>query len=321
MKKFLKSKMFFLVFALIFSIVGIQAYISYAATSPNTGTASTFGILSSTYTNTTAGTTINGDVGYTTGPAVAPTVNGTTHVADTTYSQAGTAQASTLNALNSQPCTFTATGPIDLATDTTHGPIGVYTPGVYCVTGAATVGTSGISLSGSGTFIFRMTGALDTVANSSVSLASGAQACDVWWTPGGATTLGANSTFVGTNIDAAGITIGNLVNWIGRALAFGGTISTSANTITVPTCASVIVVVPPPTPTPVVLSTPTPVVVVPLVTPVVTAPVVVTTTPVVPLLPNTGYPPDNTFRNIVVATFGIITSLFLIYRFSKKGTI
>ena len=42
-----------------------------AATSPSLGMASTFSILASTYTNTVSGTTINGDLGYTTGPAVA----------------------------------------------------------------------------------------------------------------------------------------------------------------------------------------------------------------------------------------------------------
>jgi hypothetical protein len=214
----------------------------YAATSPSLGIANTFAILSSTYTNTVSGTTINGDLGYTTGPPTAPTVNGVTHVADSTYNQAGIDQGTTLSALNSQPCTFTfAPGAIDLATDTTHGTVGVYAPGVYCITGAASVGGGGtITLTGGGTYIFRMTGALNTSDNSIVALA-GASACDVWWTPGAATTLGANSTFVGTDIDASGITIGNLATWSGRALAFGGTVTTSRNTITVPAaCAAAV---------------------------------------------------------------------------------
>lgn len=213
---------------------------AYAATSPDLKIAKTFGILASTYTNTAIGTTINGDLGYTTPPAVAPTVNGTTHVANSTYNQAGIDQGTALTALNSQACSFTfAPGAIDLATDTTHGPVGVYTPGVYCITGAASIGGGGtITLTGAGTYIFRMDGALTTTANSIVAFAGGASSCDVWWTPTAATTLGANSTFKGTDIDAAGITIGSTVNWEGRALAFGGTISTTTDTITVPTCAT-----------------------------------------------------------------------------------
>jgi hypothetical protein len=217
--------------------------IIYAATSPSLGIANTFGILSSTYTNTVSGTTINGDVGYTTPPVVAPTINGTTHVANSTYNQAGIDQNTTLTALNSQPCTFSfAPGDINLASDTTHGTIGVYAPGVYCIVGAADVGGGGtITLTGGGTYIFRMTGALNTSSGSIVTLASGASACNVWWTPAAATTLGANSTFVGIDIDPSGITIGNLATWVGKALAFGGTVSTSRNTITVPAaCAAAV---------------------------------------------------------------------------------
>ncbi|MDL2363036.1 MAG: ice-binding family protein [Patescibacteria group bacterium] len=212
-----------------------------AATQPNLGMADSFSILSGTYSNTTSGTTINGDLGYTTPPVTAPTVNGTTHVADATYNQAGIDQGTALSALNSQPCTFNfAPGAIDLATDTTHGVAGVYAPGIYCVSGAADIGGGGtITLTGSGTYIFRMTGALTTTANSVVAVAGGASACNVWWTPGAATTLGANSTFGGTVIDASGITIGNVVVWSGRALAFGGTVSTVSDTISSSSCAAV----------------------------------------------------------------------------------
>jgi hypothetical protein len=42
---------------------------------------------------------------------------------------------------------------------------------------------------------------------------------------------------VGNILDNAGITIGHFANLTGRALAFGGTVTTDANTITVPTCA------------------------------------------------------------------------------------
>ncbi len=229
--------------AILFFAAAVSPITALAATTPSLGAASTFGILGSTYTNTAGGTSIIGDLGYTTGPAVAPTVSGTTYIADGTYNQAGTDQGTALTNLNSQPCTFTfAAGAIDLAADTTHGPLGVYAPGVYCTQGAgdASIGTAGITLSGSGTYIFRINGALTTVANSGVTSSNGASANDVFWTPAAATTLGANTAFVGTDIDASGITIGSTVAWRGRALAFGGTVSTNADTITVPTTLHVI---------------------------------------------------------------------------------
>lgn len=156
------------------------------------------------------------------------------------YIQAKSDQNTALAALNNtsnNPCTFTF-GPLvtDLAADITHDVLlapGVYEPGVYCTIGAAT--TAAVTLSGNGTYIFRIAGALDMVATTSVTLTNGASACDVFWTPTSATTLGANSNFVGTIIGGPGITVGNNVTWIGRALASDYTITTDTDTITVPT--------------------------------------------------------------------------------------
>ncbi len=206
-----------------------------AATTPSLGEAASYGILASTFTNTSAGTTVSGDIGYTTGPAVPPG-GSQTHVGSSApYATAGTDQGSALSTLDSQSCTFSfAAGAINLSTDTTHGAIGVYTPGVYCSSGAMDVGGS-LTLNGSGTYIFRPVGALTSTAGASVTL-SGGSACDVFWTPSGATTLAANTTFVGTVIDNAGITIGANTTWNGRALAFGGTVTTDTDTISVPSC-------------------------------------------------------------------------------------
>lgn len=235
MKKLIKIGVLSLGFAIL-----TAAPLASAATSPSLGIADSFTILSGTYSNTVSGTVITGNLGYTTPPVTPPTVNGVTHVADSIYNQAGIDQGTALSALNSQPCTFSfAPGAIDLASDTTHGVVGVYVPGVYCISGAATIGGGGtITLTGAGTYVFRMTGALISTAGSVIAEAGGASACNVWWTPGAATTLGANSTFGGNVIDASGITIGNLVIWTGRALAFGGTISTDRDTISSTACAS-----------------------------------------------------------------------------------
>lgn len=270
--------------------VFITTPFAHAATPPPLGAADSFTILSGTYSNSTLGTTINGDLGYTTPPAVTPTVNGVTHIADAVYNQAGIDQGTALSALNGQPCTFSfAPGAVDLASDTTHGVAGVYVPGVYCISGAASIGGGGtITLTGAGAYIFRMTGALNSSANSSIATAGGASVCNVWWTPGAATTLGANSTFGGTVIDASGITIGNLVVWTGRALAFGGTVTTNTDTINSSPCSSV------------------------------TTPVTVGTS--TPGLPNTGLSQPKTIYQIKIMIAGgvIAASLMLVFALRKR---
>ena len=216
-------------------VLGSFLYLpTFAATTPSLGETASFAILSSTYTNTAAGV-INGDLGYTTQPSVMPTMNGAIFVPSP--AEAGLDQGVALTSLNSQPCTFSfAAGAIDLATDTTHGATGVYAPGVYCIDGVASIATpAGITLSGAGTYIFRSNGALNTVANSTVTLTHGASSCDIFWTPQ-ATTLGADSTFFGTVIDNAGITVGNNVTRIGRALDFATTVTTNNDIISVPVC-------------------------------------------------------------------------------------
>lgn len=228
----------------IFCLSGTGA--ALAATSPSLGQAATYGILSSTYTNTTAGTTVNGDVGFTTGAPVRPVGIQTNYGSGAPYSTAGTDEGSAASALASQLCTVNfAPGAINLATDTTHGPIGVYAPGVYCSVGAMNIGGP-IILSGSGTYIFRPTGALTSDPGAVVTL-TGASVCDVFWTPTQATTLGPNNTFFGTVIDDSGITVGANTTWTGNALAFGGTVVTDTDTITAPTTCTP-VLPPPPVP-------------------------------------------------------------------------
>ena len=221
----------------------------FAGGTPSLGISNTFGILSSTYTANGGVTAIDGDLGYITlSGSGTNTVTGTTHsTTDTVYNQAGVDQGVALSALNSQACTFNFTGVLHLGSDTTHGPIGIYPPGVYCSTGSMDIdGGSTINLSGVGTYIFRSGGAFDTSDNSVVAITAGASACDIFFTPDGATTLGANTVFVGSVIPVSqDITVGNLTSWTGRALSFGHTITTDTNSIIVPTCT---IVVPPPLP-------------------------------------------------------------------------
>ena len=225
---------------LVISLAGLVNV--FAATTPSLGAAASYGVLSSSFINTSASTTITGDVGFTTGPAVAPLGAHTYYGSGFPYSTAGTDQGSALaTGLANQGCTYEfPAGDINLTTDVQGHPgsVGTYPPGVYCVTGAMAVSAT-LTLDGAGTYIFRSTGALNTTASSIVTTAN-ASACDIFWTPGALATMGATSTFLGTVVDDSGITIGDSATWSGRALAFGGTVTMSgdAASITVPSACS-----------------------------------------------------------------------------------
>jgi hypothetical protein len=232
--------------------VGFAAFLlvsapALAATALNLNTATTFGIVAgSTFTNTAAGTTVNGDICYTTLPLVAATSPNPPVVPCTPQIKL-TDLPNALADLNAQALAATCT-PIGAAVDLSliaigGGTPGVFPPGCYKSTGAMSVG-SAITLSGNGVYIFKPNGALNTANGSIVNLA-GACAGNVFWGPT-ATTLGANSIFVGSVLDDTSvITLGHLATWTGRALAFGvgGTVTTDANTITVPAAC----LAPPPT--------------------------------------------------------------------------
>lgn len=223
-----------LVITVAFSIAWRSAL--HAASTPSLGATASYGILANTYTNSAAGTTVNGDVGFLVGPTVEPAPVGghANYGSGGPYATAGANQATALTALNNEGCTFSWVGAVDLFFDSAHGTAGTYAPGVYCSPGAFTQSGS-ITLSGSGTYIFRSAGAYTTTAGVSVLLAGGASACDVFWTPH-ATTFGAGTNFVGTLFDNDAVTSGAGTNILGRILAFNGPVTTATTTINLPTC-------------------------------------------------------------------------------------
>ncbi|HEY8109931.1 MAG TPA: ice-binding family protein, partial [Candidatus Nitrosotenuis sp.] len=195
-----------------------------------------FAILANTYTNSAGGITLNGDLGYdvNASPGNSPTVTGVIFASSTpTYLSAKAVQSNLLASANNPAqtgsCTTTRAGVTVL--DDLPQPL---TPGVYCIDGSAHVNTAGIVLSGDGLYIFRINGALDTVANSHVTLA-GAQADNVFWVPTGGTTLGANSVFAGNILTNAATTLLSTVSMNGRILSGGAVTTTGPNdTITAP---------------------------------------------------------------------------------------
>ncbi|MCR4275781.1 MAG: ice-binding family protein [Candidatus Parcubacteria bacterium] len=256
MKKTLRVSLSVLVSVLA---LGASAPLALAATAPTLGSISTYGVVSSTFTNsnTAPQTIVDGSVCYTTGPDIPPVTM--TGAVGACPGAAGTDQDTALNGvggLNTQACpSIGADVALDSFDTDGAGPIlpGTFPPGCYSSTGAMniTTGTT-VTLDGSGVYIFRPGGALNTGDNSNVSLVNGASASNVFWAPVGATILGAyttggipptSPTFVGNIFrgvaDGLSITLGHFASLLGRALAFGSTVTTDANTITVPPAASV----------------------------------------------------------------------------------
>ena len=237
-------------FAALLSLAQTDA--ALAATAPSLGSADTYGIVSSTFTNNSnvAPTTIiTGDVCYTTAPVTPPTtITGTTAVP--CAPAVGVDQGLALANLNAQAlavsCTTIAAGtPMDAVVIGANPP-GTFPPGCYRFLGALNITASTtVTLNGAGVYVFSSVGALTTGADSRIALVGGVCENDVFWAPGGAANIGASTlggvpaaapTFVGNILDNAGITIGHFANLRGRALDFATTVTTDANTITVPTC-------------------------------------------------------------------------------------
>ncbi len=111
------------------------------------------------------------------------------------------------------------------------------TPGLYNAPTslgiASTVTLDGQNKPGA-VFIFQIPSTLTTAVNSAVVLTNQAMACNVFWQVGSSATLNTDSTFVGTIMAAASISVGTGSTVDGRLLAQSGAITLLDNTISVP---------------------------------------------------------------------------------------
>ena len=167
----------------------------------------------------------DGNVCYTTGPGTLHPQSPAAGSGRSLSQCRGGDQGSALANLNSQACTPLGTSVALNSVDRRGQSAGTFPPGCYSSSGAMSIvaGTT-VTLSGDGVYIFRPGGALTT---GPIQSRPGRRRLRRQRLLGarGAATLGANSTFVGDHPDAAGITIG-LRHLAGRALAFGGTVTT-----------------------------------------------------------------------------------------------
>ena len=192
------------------------------------GTAGAYAVLGTTVTNGGA-TVLNGYLGSSSpiaGPEL-PTVNGQTHVGDSSDVQAQTDLGLAYDAARGLTHTATFSGDQNGLT---------LLPGVYYA-GAAIAVTGTMTLNGVGdpnaVFVFQVEAALNTGASSAIVLTNGAKASNVFWQVLGAANTGAGSSFAGTIMASGAITLGAGASVYGRALSLAA-ITLAANTVTVP---------------------------------------------------------------------------------------
>ncbi|MGB9003524.1 MAG: ice-binding family protein, partial [Nitrosotalea sp.] len=188
-------KNYFVMSVLILSASSMIQNNAFAATAPNLGTSSTFGVLAATtVTNDPtlgAGTVITGDLGISPNGLTSitgfppGTVTGSIEAGNAAAAQAQTDAHAAFAALNSQACTTTYPPVQDLGGKT-------LTPGVYCDSTSFSINAGEtLTLNGAGVYIFKAGSTLVTVTGANVVLTGGATAANVFWAVGSSATLAA----------------------------------------------------------------------------------------------------------------------------------
>jgi hypothetical protein len=150
-------------------------------------------------------------------------VNGVQHIADATAANAK---------LDLKSAYDDAAGRTGASTVGTELGGTTLVPGIYN-SAAGTFGITGtLTLDGAGVYIFQAASTLITASGSSIILTNGAQASDVFWQVGSSATLGTYSTFKGTIMAQASITVTTGVTIDGKALAQDGAVTLDTDTIT-----------------------------------------------------------------------------------------
>jgi hypothetical protein len=185
--------------------------------------------------------TVTGNVGSNAGAIAgfgAPSVlNGVIENANAVTLQASLDLAAACIELQNIPATITDHNGI-------FGSVGGETiyPGVYSILTAVSI-TGTLTLDAQGDpdaiFLFKITGALNSVAGATVLLANGASSDNVFWIAVGAVGLGANTTMIGTAIAYPGaVSLGAGGAMDGRLYATVGAIATDSFEATIPVAAS-----------------------------------------------------------------------------------
>jgi len=203
-----------------------------AQSAPPLGSAQSFAILAATTVTNSGLTVIKGDLGVSPGTAVTgfppgTVIGGTIHSDDASATSAQADAFTAYNALAAETCGTNLSGSI-LGTSVNAVTL---SPGVYCFGSSAQL-TGTLTLSGKGVYVFQVGTTLTTASASSVILANGASAGDVFWQVGTSTSLGVNTIFVGSIFANVSDTVTGGSSVAGRIFAITGAVTLDTNAIT-----------------------------------------------------------------------------------------
>jgi subtilisin family serine protease len=199
------------------------------------GTATDYVVLAGSTVTSTGPTTVGGNLGLSPGTSVTglgpgQMSGGVQDVADPAAVQAKADLIAGYTAAAGQ--TSATPVPADSLGGLTLTP-GVYSGGALDLTGTLTLDAQGDP---DAVFVFQAASTLVTASASQVRLVNGASACNVFWKVGSSATLGTTTSFAGTIMALASITVTTGVSVDGRLLARNGAVTLDSNTITAPTC-------------------------------------------------------------------------------------
>lgn len=197
-----------------------------------------FVVLAGSEVASTGATILNGDLGLSPGSAVngfpPGVVNGTQHVTDPAAAQAQLDLTTAYNEAQGR-----STNPIAMP-----GNLGGLTlvPGLYKSGDGAQISGTGsnaiLTLDAGGdstaVWVFQMASTLQTDSGTSIVLAGGAQASNVFWAVGTSATLGTTSSFAGTIMADQTITLNTGAKLNGRALARIAAVNLDGSEVTLP---------------------------------------------------------------------------------------